>query len=308
MTRAAAQFEAHVSALEALVAFSPDHFYLYDRAGRHLYASPAAAQALGSQQDDFIGKTWLDLGFAPQVTERFDLERETVFQDGRPWRGEMLLPTELGKAGTTHDYILSPVYGKDGSVEAVLVTARDITEQKRMEATLQYQALHDALTGLANRTLLHDRLEQSLRAAHRTKVGLALLFLDLVDFKAVNDTVGHQVGDDVLQQLSVRWSGILRASDTLSRIGGDEFVVLLPATNSAGADEIADRLRSMVDAPFDVHEHRFSISVSIGIIVHEGGQGDATALIRQADEAMYRSKRHGDTFQSTMQRTATEKA
>jgi diguanylate cyclase (GGDEF)-like protein/PAS domain S-box-containing protein len=299
MTHKATHFAGHVSALEAQVSSSPDHFYLYDRAGRHLYASPAAALALGIKQDEFIGKTWLDLGFPPEATERFDLERESVFQDGRSWRGDMLLPTELGRAGTAHDYILSPVRATDGSVEALLVAARDITERKQTEAAVRFQALHDTLTGLANRTLLNDRLEQSLRAARRAKDDLALLFLDLVDFKSVNRMVEHQGGDLILQQLSVRWSGVLRASDTVARIGGDEFVALLPATNSAQAAEIAERLRSTTNTPFDVNEYRFSISVRIEITVHEGGRGDANALMQQADQAMYRAKGYGDTMHTT---------
>jgi diguanylate cyclase (GGDEF)-like protein/PAS domain S-box-containing protein len=279
------------SVLHALVSSSPDHFYLYDRAGRHLYASPAVAQALGIEQDDFIGKTWQELGFPREVTERFDVERETVFRRGLPWHGELNLPIALGQQSSVHDYILSPVRAEDGSIEAVLVAARDITERKQMEATLQYQALHEGLTGLPNRTLLNDRLEQSLLAAHRSKGVVALLFLDLVDFKSVNDTVGHHGGDLLLQELALRWSGILRASDTLSRVGGDEFVVLLPATDGNGANDIADRLRTAINEPFDIEGHRLHIGVSVGIAVHQGDDEDANTLMQQADEAMYRAKR-----------------
>ena len=281
----------HVSVLQVLVSASPDHFYLYDRAGRHLYASPAVAQSLGIAQDDFIGKTWQDLGFPSDVTERFDIERETIFIEGSHWQGELIFPTELGQPSTLHDYVLSPVPAEDGTVQAVLVAARDISERKQVEAALQYQALHDASTGLANRALLDDRLDQSLRMALRTESSLALLFLDLNDFKAVNDTVGHQGGDLVLQQLADRWSRILRGSDTLARVGGDEFVVLLLETDGDGAHETAARLRAAIDKPFEVEGSRLRVSVSIGIAVRHGGQGDANALLREADGAMYRVKR-----------------
>jgi len=281
----------HVSVLQALVSASPDHFYLYDRAGRHLYASPAVAQTLGIAQDDFIGKTWQELGFPPEVTERFDIERETVFIQGCHWQGELIFPTELGQPNTLHDYVLSPVPAVDGTIEAVLVAARNISERKQIEAALQYQALHDVSTGLANRALLDDRLDQSLRTAHRTDTSLALLFLDLNDFKSVNDTVGHHGGDLLLQELAHRWSHMLRGSDTLARVGGDEFVILLPGTDGSGADETARRLRAEIDLPFEIEGHRLHVSVSIGIALHRGGCGNANALLRQADGAMYQAKR-----------------
>jgi diguanylate cyclase (GGDEF)-like protein/PAS domain S-box-containing protein len=283
--------QERISVLHALVSSSPDHFYLYDRAGRHLYASPAVAQALGIKQEHFIGKTWQELGFPRDVTERFDVEREAVFQNGLPWRGELSLPTELGRRSVVHDYILSPVCADDGSIEAVLVAARDISERKQVEAALQYQALHDGLTGLPNRTLLNDRLEQGILAARRSQGVLALLFLDLVDFKLVNDTVGHNGGDFLLQELALRWSGILRASDTLSRMGGDEFVALLPATDAGGAYETAERLRAVIDQEFEIGGRRLHIGVTVGIAVHRGGTGDADALMQQADEALFRAKR-----------------
>jgi diguanylate cyclase (GGDEF)-like protein/PAS domain S-box-containing protein len=281
----------HVSLLQALVSASPDHFYLYDRAGRHLYASPAVAQTLGIAQDDFIGKTWQELGFPPEVTERFDIERETVFIQGCHWQGELIFPTELGQPNTLHDYVLSPVPAVDGTIEAVLVAARNISERKQIEATLQYQALHDVSTGLANRALLDDRLDQSLRTAHRTDTSLALLFLDLDDFKSVNDTVGHHGGDLLLQELAHRWSHMLRGSDTLARVGGDEFVILLPGTDGSGADETARRLRAEIDLPFEIESHRLHVGVSIGIALHRGGYENANALLRQADGAMYQAKR-----------------
>jgi len=285
------KFAEHSAVLHALVSSSPDHFFLYDRAGRHLYASPAAAQALGIAQDDFLGKTWQELGYPEDVTARFDVELETVFAHGHHWQGEMVLPTELGQSGSLHDYVLSPVHADDGSIEAVLVTARDITERKQLEADLQHQALHDVLTGLANRALLNDRLEQSLLVSQRAQSPLAVLFLDLDYFKNVNDTAGHHGGDLLLQQLAVRWKLLLRGSDTLSRVGGDEFVVLLPATDEAGAEETAQRMRAEIERPFDIEGQSLRVGVSIGTAVHTRGDQDANDVMRQADRAMYRAKR-----------------
>jgi diguanylate cyclase (GGDEF)-like protein len=202
--------------------------------------------------------------------------------------------TELGQPGSLHDYVLSPICAEDGSVEAVLVTARDITERKHEEEALQYAALHDTLTGLANRTLLNDRLEQNLLSAHRSKSSLALLFLDLDHFKAANDAVGHHGGDLLLQQLALRWSGTLREADTLSRLGGDEFVVLSPAADERGASKIASRLLEQAEGAFDIEGHHLQITASVGVSVDTGGQTDANELMTQADEAMYRAKREKD--------------
>lgn len=300
MTSPPDELRDNAAALHALVSSSPDHFYLYDRAGRHLYVNPAAAQALDLEPAAFIGQTWQTLGFSPEVTERFDIEREKVFASGVPWRGEMIFPTLWEKKHSLHDYIVSPVYADDGSVEAVLVTARDITTHEQDETDFQYRALHDELTGLANRTLLNDRLMQSLHAARRTKRPVALLFIDINHFKQVNDAAGHHAGDLVLQELALRWTGVLRASDTLCRLGGDEFVVLLLSTERTGANETAARLHAEIAKVFEVEGRCFHLSASIGIAIRAGatrnsGQdashaAEGDALLRQADEAMYRLK------------------
>ncbi|TME94205.1 MAG: EAL domain-containing protein [Chloroflexi bacterium] len=175
---------------------------------------------------------------------------------------------------------------------AELAAANHELRQARDEA--QHQALHDSLTGLPNRTLLRDRLQQSILAAQRDNSGLALLIMDLDRFKDVNDTLGHQSGDELLEEVAERLRGALRASDTVARMGGDEFAMILPtASNAALASGIAQKLVRELERPFSVAGHPVSIGASIGIAVYVEHGTDAKTLLRHADVAMYVAKRSG---------------
>lgn len=165
-----------------------------------------------------------------------------------------------------------------------------LREQELAQAA-QQKALHDALTGLPNRMLFYDRLQQELLKAQRTQTALALLYLDLDNFKAVNDTVGHQAGDLLLQQVAARLRGALRASDTVARLGGDEFAVLLPAaTDVTGATRAAATILHALAEPFTLHGQPRSVGASIGIAL-SAADTDPDTLLSQADSAMYSAKR-----------------
>jgi diguanylate cyclase (GGDEF)-like protein len=168
---------------------------------------------------------------------------------------------------------------------------RDVTERRRTEAALTYQALHDALTELPNRHLLRDRLQQAVLVARRHNQPLSLLFMDLDRFKEVNHTLGHHSGDLLLQQVALRIRGMLRESDTIARLGGDEFGVVLPATDEAGATQTADRILKSLKQAFVMEGHVFEIGASIGITVYPDHGEDAATLMRRADVAMYVAKR-----------------
>src|SRR5207237_1210990 len=142
---------------------------------------------------------------------------------------------------------------------------RDVTTRERAEAELREQALHDALTGLPNRTLLNDRLTSAIAGAQRQNVALSVLLLDLDGFKEVNDTSGHHAGDLVLVEVASRLSGALRESDTAARLGGDEFVVLLPGTPLVGAIEAARTLVELIVAPITIDGSSHTVGASIGI-------------------------------------------
>jgi diguanylate cyclase (GGDEF)-like protein/PAS domain S-box-containing protein len=177
-----------------------------------------------------------------------------------------------------------------------IMCVRDITERKQAEAALEHQALHDLLTGLPNRVLLHDRLGQALVTARQSGEPLALLILDLDRFKDVNDTFGHHAGDQLLRQIGPRLQMALRKVDTLSRLGGDEFALVLPNATPAVATHVATRLLEILEAPFEVDEQAVAVGASIGIAVSPEHGPDAETLLRRADVAMYVAKRAGGGF------------
>ncbi|WP_394787623.1 PAS domain S-box protein [Rhodoferax sp.] len=170
----------------------------------------------------------------------------------------------------------------------------DVTKEKQAEEQMQHQAHYDALTGLPNRTLFSDRLQQALATAKRCEAHLALLFLDLDKFKPVNDTLGHAVGDLLLAEVGKRLLACVRESDTVSRLGGDEFVVLLPTIEAEqDAMLVAEKIRDALSQPFEVADHRIGISASIGVAVYPQHGDDERTLTKNADAAMYIAKDAG---------------
>lgn len=287
--------------LDSIVRDSPDHFYLYDRAGRHLYANPSAALARGIHQADFIGKTWQDLGFSADTMLLLDMQRENVFATGRPGCGEIGFPSADRIHSTVHEYVLSPVRDADHHITSVMASLRDVSERKQTEESLRYLVLHDSLTGLPNRTLLNDRLQQGIFAAQRYHASLVVLLMDLDQFKYVNDAFGHAVGDLLLQQVGPRWQGVLRTTDTLARLGGDEFVALLPGTDCEGAQGVVEKLSLSTTEGFAIGQVTAVLSVSIGIAVYPEDGTDVGTLLHAADDAMYamKTRRGGRTRHTT---------
>ncbi len=179
--------------------------------------------------------------------------------------------------------------------------ARQEAEAARAQAVdaadaLQHQALHDALTGLPNRTLLHDRLAHTLHLVERDASSLALLLLDLDRFKVVNDTLGHQAGDALLQQVAARMRDAVRSSDTVARLGGDEFALLLPGADRAGAVRVTQTLLAALVAPVTLEGQTVHVGASVGITLAPAQGREAAALLRQADVAMYVAKRAGSGY------------
>jgi diguanylate cyclase (GGDEF)-like protein/PAS domain S-box-containing protein len=175
---------------------------------------------------------------------------------------------------------------------AVANVAAAVVERRRAEEEVRHQALHDGLTGLPNRTLLADRLEQALTAAQRDASNVGLLLLDLDGFKDVNDSLGHHAGDLLLRQVSERLCAALRGSDTVARLGGDEFAVCLPDLHSAvEASTVAGKLLACLEEPFDLAEMAVSLSASIGVAFSGEHGHEPSVLLQRADIAMYRAKR-----------------
>jgi diguanylate cyclase (GGDEF)-like protein/PAS domain S-box-containing protein len=180
---------------------------------------------------------------------------------------------------------------RDPNVEGVVLTIRDIGERKLAQEALEHQALHDSLTDLPNRALLHDRVQQAILSAHRTGTPVALLLMDLDRFKEINDTFGHHYGDLLLEQFGPRLHDVLRESDTIARLGGDEFAILLPGTDEHGAIHVAEKILAVLGQPFDVEGHSLDVAASIGITLYPEHGADANTLLQRADVAMYHAKR-----------------
>jgi len=183
---------------------------------------------------------------------------------------------------------------------------QDVTERTQAAKALRYQARHDALTGLANRTLLHERMTTALGDVSTDLPPLALLLLDLDHFKEINDTFGHERGDALLRHVAERLRGAVRADDTLARLGGDEFAVLLPNTDATGAVRIATNIRATLDVPLHVEDQVLQVGASVGIALAPAHGTDGTTLLRRADVAMYVAKR-GHTGHPTQDQYSPER-
>jgi diguanylate cyclase (GGDEF)-like protein/PAS domain S-box-containing protein len=184
--------------------------------------------------------------------------------------------------------------GKDGAPQRIVGTVSDIDARKKAEQQIHHMAHHDALTGLPNRVLFADRLRQAMLAAQREGGKVGVIYFDLDKFKPVNDTHGHAVGDALLQAVASRVRGALRESDTLARIGGDEFVVLLPrCSGESDALTVANNILVLLNQPFEADGKVLAISGSLGLAVHPDCGGDDHQLLRCADQAMYEAKAQG---------------
>jgi len=188
----------------------------------------------------------------------------------------------------------NPLYDRQGQFLGTLAMVTDITQRKQAEEALRHQALHDALTGLPNRTLLRDRLEQALLVARRNATSVALLLLDLDRFKEVNDAFGHHHGDQLLQQAAHRLQQAVRGSDTVARLGGDEFAIVLPATDDHGALQAVHTLAAALGEPTAIGGRLLTMNGSIGIAVYPNHGDTGDTLLRHADVAMYVAKRRGE--------------
>jgi diguanylate cyclase (GGDEF)-like protein/PAS domain S-box-containing protein len=207
----------------------------------------------------------------------------------------------MRKDGTifSAEIVTSPIRSLDGTTTGYICLIRDITERKRAEEELAYMATHDSLTGLPNRTLFSDRLTMALTQGRRSKKNLAVMLLDLDYFKDVNDTLGHSMGDQLLRAVGNRLSGLLRKGDTIARIGGDEFLLLLPELLQIEyTTTLAQKILHAFREPFVFNDHQLHITTSIGIAIFPDDGDNSDTLMKNADIAMYRAKNKGrDGFQ-----------
>ncbi len=288
-----------------LVNNSPDLIYTLDAEGRISFVNDSIETITGQRKADLLGQPWemLVLETEREAARWHINERRTGERATRNF--ELLLnrrgPAEAAdsaQTGVVVEVSASGMYQDtpEGGRRFIGTygVARDITERKKAEATIAFQAYHDQLTGLPNRALFKDRVTQAIAHARRHGLILAVMFLDLDRFKAVNDTLGHLVGDELLQLVSQRLRHCLREGDTLARIGGDEFLLLLPHIRTRdNAAHIAEKILTSLKTPFHLNGHELYISASIGIAIYPNDGITHETLIKHADIAMYNAKDEG---------------
>ncbi|MGD9950260.1 MAG: diguanylate cyclase [Desulfobulbus sp.] len=263
---------------------------------RIITVNPAFTRITGYTPKEAVGADFSLLASGYHTDEFYHNLQQSLTLQGH-WEGEVRNRRKSGEIFVAW-LSINQVRDDEGQVLYLVTGFSDITEYCAEAERISHLAHHDLLTGLPNRALLMDRLRQGIRQAHRERALLALIFFDLDKFKAVNDTLGHPVGDCLLQALATRLSRELRASDTLARLGGDEFVLLLPnIKDGQDALNVAEKIRLSVALPFSIEGHRVQVSASIGVAIYPDHSADELDLMQRADRAMYQAKaKGGDQF------------
>jgi diguanylate cyclase (GGDEF)-like protein/PAS domain S-box-containing protein len=273
------------------------------------YASPATEHVWGQTPEDLQGRSWLALVHPEDRAAARRFLAEAVRQPHTSITSEVRLG-DAGGAWLECEIVANNLL-EQAAVCGIVLTCRDITERKTFERQLQQMAFHDALTGLPNRALVTDRLEQALARAERASGKVAVLFIDLDNFKLINDSLGHGAGDELLVTLAARLRACIRPQDTAARLGGDEFIVLLEeVVRSSEASQVAERIAESLRAPFAVGHLDVVVTVSIGVAV--SGRADrAENVLRNADLALYEAKAAGKSrfavFDASMERDAVNR-
>lgn len=276
-----------------LIENSHDIIYALDSAGRFSYVSPSNQRLLGGTPEALRGtdpRTTLHPDDLP-VWEHFirRIQQGNSFLSGVEYRVR-----HADGSWRWHSTSATAVRNDQGELLSIVGICHDITDRKELEEALRHQATHDTLTGLPNRTLFLDRLEHEMAVARRRGRGGALLFLDLDNFKSINDTLGHNIGDRLLIAVADRLRALVREADTVARMGGDEFTVLLP--EAGGRDSVADvatRICQALYKVFLVEGHELFVSASVGISTYPEDGNSVSTLMKLADMAMYRAKAAG---------------
>ena len=293
----------------SLIRNASDVIMIVDADGRIEYASPAVQRTFGLWHDDLVGRP------LAEIWREADRERIGAFlAEVTSTQGISIGPVELSVGTKARRFILECVGSNlldDPAVRGLALNLRDVTERKALEDQLRQLAFHDPLTLLANRSLFRNRVEHALALSRRTQERLAVLMIDLDNFKNVNDSQGHDAGDRLLQTAAQRLVKCTRAADTVARLGGDEFAVLLEGVSTlAQAEQIATSVTEAFRAPLTIDGNELVVTTSVGVALSEPGE-DTEHLLRNADIAMYNAKAAGKgrhvVFHSHMQEQLRER-
>jgi diguanylate cyclase (GGDEF)-like protein/PAS domain S-box-containing protein len=255
--------------------------------------NPAFTNITGYEKKEVIGKKPSILQSGRQSKKFYTLIWQQLLSKHH-WHGEMWNRCKDGSLYPQRSTI-DAVTDEENRITHYIAVLSDITDIKNKEQELTKLAYRDPLTGLANRALFFDRLQQTILIANRTKSDTAILFLDIDKFKPVNDTCGHHVGDLLLQEITSRLLLIVRETDTVSRFGGDEFVILLTNINQKNSIKIiAEKIINTIPKAYNIESNHIEIGVSVGVSqLNKNNNVDATTLLEQADAAMYEAKQKG---------------
>jgi diguanylate cyclase (GGDEF)-like protein/PAS domain S-box-containing protein len=267
-----------------------DGYHELDFSGNIIFFNDALLKMLGYSRIEFAGMNFSDIT-DEETTRRMSQVCDEVYRTGKPSKGIEI--EVMKKDGTMRvvEISVSLILDAKGQEVGFRNFIRDITERKKSEETIRRLAYHDPLTGLPNRLLFTDRLNMAITRAKRNKQYLAVMMLDLDYFKDINDTLGHHMGDRLLQAVGSRLTELLRKGDTIARMGGDEFLILLPEINNVGVTTtIAQKIVESFQSPFIIDDRKLHITTSIGIAIYPDVSDDVETLIKYADIAMYRAK------------------
>ena len=255
--------------------------------------NPALTSMVGRTAEELYGRSVLDLVHPEAASAAREAHVTLRTGTDRPMRHETRLVRADGSEVPVQITASWVPESADGQAAHLVLIIEDITERKALEAQLVHRSLHDPLTGLPNRLLFHDRLRHALERGHRENTPTCVLVIDLDGFKAINDELGHPMGDRVLVAFADRLRSVLRASDTAARLGGDEFSIVCENTEQADAAALADRLRTTVTEPLELDGARVPVGISIGMGTAAGGEAPEDVyerLVRAADDDMYADK------------------
>lgn len=283
-----ARLRMQISAINA----ATDQIMITDPEGNILFVNPAFEDETGYQFNEVVGR---NIVFVKIGYNHNDLMSGLIraLRSGSNWHGEVVTRRK-NNTMYAEDITITPVKNESGKIENFIAINRNVTEKKVYEQKLNHLAHHDPLTGLPNRLLFIDRLSQRLIQAHRRGQVLAVMFLDLDRFKYINDTRGHSEGDKLLKSVAKRLTSCLREADTVARMGGDEFTIIISdISRPEDASIVAQKILAALSKPFTLNGEEMFISVSIGISLYPSDGIDVETMVKNADTAMYRAKDNG---------------